>query len=161
EWTSEWTSVQHVEVGNWLLNCAYCFDFFYRNADGLPEIAEEYRAVIDQLHVDLMLLDPVYMPHLKEPQDWTGWRKHYPDRLRAKFVRDWRTETKEAITEAFKDPEWEHPKGLNALKRVPYKINTRMLPLVDEFAVKLMGHWDDEKRQNDKRTVANDLSVAK
>jgi DNA-directed RNA polymerase len=157
---TEWTSIQCVQAGHWLLECAYCLDFFDRDERGLPKIADEHRTAVDQLREDLIWLDPVYMPHLEPPPDWTGWWKEYPDRLRATFVRDWRPETRAAITGAFKDPGWEHAKGVNALKRVPLKINTPMLDVIAEFAVEIMGHSDD-KRKADDRTVANDLSVAK
>jgi DNA-directed RNA polymerase len=98
------------------------------------------------------------MPHLKPPAPWTGWWTNYDDRLGAKFVRDWRPETKKAITAAFSDPDWEHAKGVNQLKKVPLKIDPTMVALVEQFAVEVMGNAGDQ-RKADQITV--DLLDAK
>ncbi len=155
-----WTFKQRVQAGNWLLDCAYHTDFFERGKRGLPQIRAEHRAAVDQLREDLILVDPVYMPLLTPPARWTRWVKEYPDRLSAAFVRDWHPQTRAAITEAFKDPDWEHAKGVSALECVPFKINTRLLDLVNRFAVELMGHTKAEERERDDTTVRTDFSVA-
>jgi DNA-directed RNA polymerase len=53
-----------------------------------------------------------------------------------------------------------HADGVNALKAVPLRINQDMCPLVDKFAVELMGR-DGDKRKADRRTVKADLRHAR
>src|SRR5262249_45414080 len=53
-----------------------------------------------------------------------------------------------------------HADGVNALKVVPLRINQSLLPLVDKFAVELMGH-DGKKRKADRKTVKADLRHAR
>ena len=53
-----------------------------------------------------------------------------------------------------------HADGVNALKAVPLRINQTLLPLVDKFAVELMGH-DGKKLKADRKTVKNDLRHAR
>jgi DNA-directed RNA polymerase len=160
EVTSEWTEGQRLQVGDWLVRQVMALDLFDQDADGFPCISEKWKPEIDRLHEEMIWADPVHMPHLKEPPPWAGWWLNYDDRLRAKFVRDWRPETKAAITEAFQDPQWEHARGVNALKKVPLRIDTEMIPLVERFAVEVMGRTGD-KRKNDQITVDADVADAK
>ena len=66
----------------------------------------------------------------------------YPTFILAPSIR--RLET--LITEAFRDPDWEHARGINTLQRVPFAIDPAILDLVDRFAVKVMGR--SGKRHN-------------
>ena len=100
------------------------------------------------------------MPHLAEPPDWSGWWAHYGDRLRQPFVRDWRPETRQNMEAAFAEESFPHADAVNALQRVPLRIDQSLVPLVEEFADKLMGHVG-EKRDNDRRTVLADLQDAR
>src|SRR5262249_37912688 len=104
--------------------------------------------------------DQVYAPHLKPPPLWTSFEKTYDDRYGAKFVRDWRAETKAAIDIAFLNPVWDHARGVNALARVPLKIDPVMVDLVERFAVELMGN-EGVRRKADEITVAADVADAK
>ena len=158
---SDLTDKECFIAGHWLMMwCSTTLNCF--TDDDPPEIKPECQISVDQLREHMMQLDPVYMPHLTPPPDWTGSRIQYDDRLGANFVRDWRPEAKAAIDAAFEDPEFEHAKGVNALRRVALKIDQRMLALVERFAVDVMDHLDDPKQlKADKRLVEADLRDAK
>ena len=123
-------------------------------------IAPHWREHIDQIREELLWRDPVLMPHFSEPPDWTGWLKKYDDRLQKTFVRDWRPETKAAITAAFEGDNFEHARGVNALKRVPLRIDEQMLNLVERFAVDVMDHAG-EQREADEDLVKSDIATAR
>ena len=55
----------------------------------------------------------------------------------ATFVRDWRPETRQAIEQAFNNPNWEHPKAVNALARMPLELDPMIVDLVARFAIKI------------------------
>ena len=57
----------------------------------------------------------------------------------ATFVSSTYPETRALITKAFRDPNWEHSRGISTLQRVPFTIDPVILDLVDRFAVKIMG----------------------
>jgi hypothetical protein len=83
----DWTPPQHVEVGHWLMmQCAAVLDGI-EIKDGMPVIVPECRLDMDALREELTRIDPVLMPHLTPPPDWTGWRIQYSDRLEETFVR--------------------------------------------------------------------------
>jgi DNA-dependent RNA polymerase len=156
-----WTEEQRLRAGDWLLSQALALDLFTTDTeDGFPAISPKWKPDVDRMREEMIWADPVHMPHLKPPPDWTRWWNQYDDRLRAKFVRDWRPETKAAITAAFDDPNWEHAKGVNALKKVPLQIDPTMLALVERFAVDVMGRTGDQ-RKADQFTVDADLCDAK
>ncbi len=150
-----WSEKQRLRAGDWLLSQALALDFFDIE-NGFPAISAKWKPDVDRMREEMIWADPVHMPHLKPPAPWTGWWTNYDDRLRAKFVRDWRPETKAAITQAFGDPSWEHAKGINALKKVPLKIDVTMLALVERFAVDVMGRTGNQ-RKADQLTVAADM----
>jgi DNA-directed RNA polymerase len=54
---------------------------------------------------------------------------------------------------------FDHAAGVNAIKSVPLRINRDLLPLVDEFAVRLKKH-EGKKRKYDQQTVTTDLRHA-
>ena len=155
---SDWTNEDCVRAGDWLMQCAMrCY--FDKDKDGLPIIAPEFQEDIDRVREQMVWRDQVHMPHLSLPPDWTGPVIRYDDRLGAKFVRDWRPETQAAISEAFRG-DFEHARGVNALRRVPLRIDDQMLALVKEFAVDVMDHAG-EQRAADERTVKDDVYVAR
>jgi DNA-directed RNA polymerase len=158
--------VDCVKAGHWLLQCALSLAFsperffFPFDEAGFPTIAPEWEADMESIRDELLWRNPVLLPHTREPPDWAGWRKQYTSRLQATFVRDWRPETKVAIEETFNRSEgFEHARGVDALRRVPLRIDSQMLALVDRFAVEVMGHVD-KKRRADQQMVANDIRVA-
>ena len=155
-----WSAKQRVQAGHWLLMQALRLDLFDYDADNFLCISDKWRPYVAQLREYLIAADPAYAPHLKQPPPWTGWWKTYDDGSRAKLVSDWRPETKAAIEVAFLNPGWEHAKGVNALAKVPLKIDTGMLDLVERFAVDLMGNYG-AKREADQVTVAADVADAK
>ena len=130
----DWSEDDCIAVGNWLVNCALQLDFFEVDENNLPKIADKHQPAVDKMRADLVWRDPVYLPHRYPPPDWTEWRTRYDDRISARFVRSYYANTRPAIDRAFQDPEWEHARGVNALQRVPLRINDFMLPVVERFA---------------------------
>ena len=156
---SDWTNDQTVAVGRWLTESAISLNYFVIDDRGFPAVALEWRGEIDRIQDELLWREPYLLPHITTPPDWTGFNIQYDDRLRATFARDWRPETKAAITEAFSKP-FEHARGVNALQRVPFSINERVLPLVERFAVDVLSH-QGEQHEADKSLVAGDVDTAK
>jgi hypothetical protein len=155
-----WGAGERVQAGHWLLEQAEALDVFDRDDNNFPCLSDDGAGHVAQLREDLIAADPAYAPLLKQPPAWTGWWKTYDDGFRAKFVRDWRPETKAAIEVAFLNPTFEHAAGVNALASVPLKIDPVMLGLVERFAVDLMGN-DGTMRKADQVTVAADVADAK
>src|SRR5262249_55237359 len=105
---------------------------------------------------------------------------HHGERLCTQVVKDWRPETRaafEATLDAAKPPAepsgpfaeladarlslpFQHIDGLNHLRAVTLRIKQDLLPLVDEFAVKIMGRNRD-KAIADGKTVRADLRDAR
>ena len=156
---SDWTNEESVAVGRWLTESALSLNYFVIDERGFPAIAPEWREEMDRIRDELLWREPYLLPHIKPPPDWTGFNSQYGDRLSAGFVRDWRPETKAAMTEAFREP-FEHASGVNALQRVPFCINGRVLPLVERHAVDVLNHKGDQ-RSMDESLVASDIAVAK
>ena len=215
---SDWTPTECVVAGNWMLDVAEqlpCFDY---DENGRLCITPEWQARIDKAREDIAWSHPVWLPHRAPPKPWTGWWVKYGDRLRARFVRDWRAHVRPAIEATFagaRPPEkpsgpfapladlsfdprindsinrllpFAHADGVNALKRVPLRINQDLVPLVAKFAVELMrpdvkkivggvmemgphgkkmridydvvAGPDDKKLKADRRTVRTDLRDA-
>jgi hypothetical protein len=155
-----WNQTQRVQAGDWLLWQALHLDIFGHDADGFPCISDKWKPDVAQLREHMIKADAAYAPLLKQPPSWAGWWKSYDDGFRARFVRDWRPETKAAINVAFLNPDWDHARGVNALSKVPLKIDTGMLALVEQFAVDLMGSTGTQ-READEVTVAADVADAK
>jgi DNA-directed RNA polymerase len=162
--SADWDSPHYVRAGHWLLQQALALEYFTITEAGFPAIAPEWQAVIDGIADALLLAEPYILPHLKPPPDWTGWRTEYGDRLGADFVRDWRPETRAAITKAFEDPDFEHARGVNSLQRVAFKIDQRMLDLVESLADKVLDHKkhrNTEQAAADRRVIKTDIRDAK
>ena len=157
---TRWDAKQRLRAGEWLLQQALALDFFDTDADGFPCISAKWQPDADRIRQDMIWSNPCHLPHLKEPPDWSGWWKQYDDRLRAKFVRDWRPETRAMITQAFEDPNWEHARGANNLKKVPLRIDQDMVDLVEQFAVEVVGNTG-AKRAADQLTVNADVLDAR
>ena len=105
----------------------------------------------------MLRAEPVLLPHQSPPPDWIGWRAEYDNRLGANFVRDWRPETRAAITAAF-EGEFEHARGVNNLQRVALVVDPVIVDLAERFAVELMGN-DDQSA--DARLVKDDIATAR
>jgi hypothetical protein len=157
---SDWTPPECVRAGTWALECALSLDCFCLDERGFPAIAPDWQPEIDRLREELLLRDHVHFPHTHMPPDWKGPVARYSDRLEATFVRDWRAETKAAVAETFRNGKFEHAHGVNELQRTAFRIDARMLDLVDRFAVEILNHSGD-KRSNDERLVRDDVSVGK
>ena len=142
------------------MQCAMSLSYFTLDQSGFPTIAPDWKKVFDDTREQMMLADPVILPHLAPPPEWTQWRAKYENRIGANFVRDWRPETREAITEAFAQPDFEHARGVNHLQRVALKLDTVMVDLAEWFAVELMGHGG-EQREKDELLVINDIAQAR
>lgn len=96
----EWTRDLSVTAGKWMLEEGLRLSYFTTDERGFPVIAPEWQEDIAAIRQELLWRSPYMLPHTKPPPDWVGWRTRYDDRLQATFVRDWRSETREAITEA-------------------------------------------------------------
>jgi DNA-directed RNA polymerase len=127
-----WGAKDREQAGDWLIRQAMALTIFGYDEDGLPCISDIDN--VERLSERLIETNPVWMPLLNQPQPWTGWRKTI-DGFTATFVRD--PETSKAIEDAFVGY-FEHAEGVNALARVPLKIDPDMLQLAERFAVELM-----------------------
>jgi DNA-directed RNA polymerase len=156
---SDWTSKECVAAGFWLMQCALSLEYFTYDEDDFPAIATEWQTDLDQIREELLRREPVLLPHTNLPPDWTGWLAQYDERLQATFVRDWHPETRKSINAAFRDPYFEHARGVNALQRVPFRIDDQLLALVDRFAVEVMNRAG-KQRDADGRLVSDDVKVA-
>lgn len=151
--------VARVQIGNWLLDAAMTLDAFDVDAAGYPTWSEEFQPSVDAIRDELIRLRCLLLPHATEPQPWKGWRSYYEDSLSTPFVASVYPETRALITEAFRDPNWEHSRAISTLQRVPFTIDPVILDLVDRFAVKIMGR-SEKQRFNDHRTVNTDIDTA-
>jgi hypothetical protein len=160
--SSDWSTEYIVAAGSWLLECALSQEYFTLDERGFPKIAPEWQEDVDHFAAELLQREQVLLPHTDPPPPWTGWFAQYDNRLWKTFVRDWRPQTRAAISETFRNnPEFEHARGINALQCVPFLIDEEMLKLTETFAVRLMGHEDDtEQLEADKRVVRSDVEVA-
>ena len=151
--------VARIQAGNWLLDAAMTLDAFDLDAAGYPAWSEEFQPSVDAIRDELIRLRCLLLPHATEPKAWTAWRSYYEDSLFATFVSSTYPETRALITKAFRDPNWEHSRGISTLQRVPFTIDPVILDLVDRFAVKIMGR-SEKQRFNDHRTVNTDIDTA-
>ena len=158
----DWSERDCVAAGSWLLDCATSLDFFDFDERGFPKIAYEHQKAVDLLREELINRHPFYLPSLKRPQYWTGWRNGS-----ATFLQDSHPATVAEIKSAFADGSInQHADGVNALQRVPWTINERMLPVVRKFAgLKEGGGRGPDGEVIGKRvrreTVLRDVAVAK
>jgi hypothetical protein len=98
---SEWTEIDCIAAGNWMIDCALQLDFFVIDEHGRVAVAPNWQRYIDEQLKQLLWRHPVFAPHLQPPSDWTDWRKPIDDRLQANFVRNSQPENKAAIIKAF------------------------------------------------------------
>ncbi|PWT79349.1 MAG: hypothetical protein C5B58_13710 [Acidobacteria bacterium] len=148
----DWRESDCCYAGIWLMDCAMALPYFYLDKEGLPHFTEGYQDVVDKLREELTYRDPIFLPCLKPPSPWKGWRNQINpgERISATFVRNCPS-AEPAITKAFRqravyrhneaknlpaDPrhEFRHVDAVNALQAVPWKINERMIPVVAQFA---------------------------
>jgi hypothetical protein len=154
-----------------------CFDV---DANGRFCIAPEWKDHIDKILEDLQRKHRVLLPHREPPQPTKGWLTHHGERLHTQAVKDWRPETQAAFEATLKTAEhppetsgpfadladarlslpFQHVDGLNRLKAVPLRIKQELLPLVDQFALKLMNRKGDQAIA-DRKTVKADLRDAR
>jgi DNA-directed RNA polymerase len=161
---SEWTNEDCVRAGHWLMQCALSLDYFTYEEDGFPGIAPAWQNEVDRIREDMLRRDPVLLPHISPPPDWTGPIAKYDARLEARFVRDWRPETQQALKEAFEDGSIaEHVRGVNALQRVPLRIDTRILTLVEKLGARVLNEnqKDEKKARHNERIVRDAITTAK
>jgi hypothetical protein len=175
-----WSSVACVAAGDWAVRVVTSLSCFDVDANGRFCIAPEWKEHIDPILEDLRRKHPVLLPHREPPQPTRGWLMHHGERLCTQAVKDWRPETRAAFEATLKAAElpvetsgpfakladarlslpFQHVDGLNHLKAVPLRIKQELLPLVDEFAVKLMRHKGDQGKA-DLATVKADLRDAR
>src|SRR5262249_3818756 len=104
-----WSEKDRLRLGDWLLAQTLALDFFTYDADGFPTISEKWRPDLSRIREEMTRARPVHMPFFDPPRDWTDYFTVYPGGVRAPFVRrDWRPETRAAISKALKDPNWQY-----------------------------------------------------
>jgi DNA-directed RNA polymerase len=158
---SEWSPPECVAAGAWMIRCASAMPYFIDDDRGFPAIAPEWQGDIDRIRADVLSRYLAMMPHLTPPPDWAGWWAIYDDRPRQPFVRDWRSETRTAIEATFASGFFPHADGVNALQRVPLRINQAIVPLVEKFADNIMNRkiTTDDKGEAEKQRAANRVTV--
>ena len=134
---TELTERERGLAGAWLVDCATTMSYFDYDAAGFPIVAPDWEDRVSECREVLLRRHPIHLAHEKEPPPWTTWRQRFPGRMPATFVRDWRPETRQAIEQAFKNPNWEHPRALNALQRMPLELDPMIVDLVGRFAIKI------------------------
>src|SRR5215831_3038407 len=75
----DWQESDCCYAGIWLVDCALALDFFDLDERGFPKIADDHKAAVDQLREELTYRDPIFLPSLKPPKPWTGWRNRLND----------------------------------------------------------------------------------
>jgi hypothetical protein len=162
----EWPPSYCVLAGWWLIERAVESKYFEWRGNTLV-IAAEYEGRFKKLRQALLYAEPYHMPHITEPADWTGWRKHYDERISATFVRGWRSDQRTAVEARFNEP-FPHAEAVNHRKRVALRINQDMLTIVERFALKVLNskirRRDPQfwyKRTANEHLVAADLEDAK
>jgi hypothetical protein len=158
---SDWSDEDFIAVGDWLLCCALRLDYFV-DQPGYPALSPWWRQAINGIRPEMMRDDPSREPMKKPPPDWTGSLTRYDDRPPKTFVKDWHPETKAAISKCFQGEFFDHAVAVNALQRTPLIVDQRMVPVVNEFAPKLMDrkHLKDYQREANQRVVDDDIATA-
>jgi DNA-directed RNA polymerase len=170
--TPGWSEKKYARAGNWLLDCALCLAFedgssvfeldYTDDQAGFPTVTKAAEDYVCRLREQLVYRDPVWLPSTEPVADWTEWRSgiYYGDsaHISTTFVRDHHPETEAAVTRAFLDGSMkQHVDAVNALQRVGWKIDTKMIPVVERFAGELGGVG----KKIDKLLVAEDVATAK
>jgi DNA-directed RNA polymerase len=173
-----WTDLECVEAGNWLLDCATSLDFFDLDEDGYPKIEDKHQAALDKLREELIERNPVYLPLFEPPRPWTDWDVGGGP-MPSTFVRDSHPATEKAIREAFARrcgndalhaqrtgdktvPGFSHVDGVNHLQAVPWRINEPMLKVVRRFAgIAPDDTWGGVGKRVSRNQVWRDLATAK
>ena len=99
----EWPPEECCRVGRWLFGAAFQSGLFDFDEDNKFIIARQFQPRMHEIAEDLTWRNPVILPFETPPPDWTGFYAEYSDRLGAKFIRDWRPQTRTAIEQAFND----------------------------------------------------------
>jgi DNA-directed RNA polymerase len=91
------------------------------------------------LRAELVYRDPVFVPTVEAPADWTAWRcgGYWDDgtRISATFIRDSDQATERGARRAFRNGQMsEHVDGVNSLQRVQWTVNAPMIQVVQRFA---------------------------
>jgi hypothetical protein len=148
-----WNKDQRCKAGHWLLMQALQLDIFAYDDDEFPCLSGGALPYVEDLRECMIAAGAVFAPLLKPPPPWTGSTKTYDDGFKAKFVRDWRPESKRAIDVAF-ESDFEHATGVNRQAQVPLQINPAMLEVARQLAVRAMdNHGEDMRRDQVKVAV--------
>jgi DNA-directed RNA polymerase len=155
-----WSNEQYVRAGQWLLNCVLerLGDIFVPDRDGLPGVTKEVEECALALCDELVYRNPAFLPATEPLRDWIGWRSggYWDDgtRISATFVRDAHPATEITVRRAFRNGSMkQHVDGVNALQRVPWQINPKMIRVVEQFA-------GDVGKNVSKLLVAQDVATA-
>jgi Autographiviridae RNA polymerase len=137
-----WPQRQYLLAGSWLYRCAMNLDIFGTDADGFPWITKEAEDCARQLLGELIWRKPAYLPSKEPLNNWTGWRAggYWDDgtRISAPFFSRPDPETETAVKRAFRNGSMQqHVDGVNALQRVPFVINQRLVPVVERWGGKI------------------------
>jgi DNA-directed RNA polymerase len=137
-----WTPDEIVRAGEWLLDILLTalpevFEL-QRDTDGNPVLGVSTQA-LEQAEAAVELAvqaNPVFVPTTEPPKPWTGisnggyWDER--TRLRTNAVRTVHRETEAAIRNAIRDGSMKpHLDAMNALQAVPFKINRRILGVIN------------------------------
>jgi hypothetical protein len=130
----DWTPPQCARAGDWLVAAAMKLDCFDVDDRGLPIIAPDHKAALDEFAEDEIYRRPAYRPVLEEPAPWTGWVHEHPGRLQAPFIKADYPETVEAVQAAWANGWIEpHARAVSVLQSVPFRINLLTLELLRTY----------------------------
>jgi DNA-directed RNA polymerase, mitochondrial len=155
----DWEQEQYVRAGNWLLSCVLIrfSDYFVLDHEGLPRATKEGEEYALNLCRNAPFLSTAYLPTIEPPADWTDWKcgGYWDDGspIATTFIRSQHSATATAMKRIFWHGGCPHVTGVNTLQRVPWLINTKMLPVVRRHAGKIGKGIDD-------KVIADDLAVA-
>jgi DNA-directed RNA polymerase len=141
---SLWPNTYCVRAGNWLLDCVLqrLAGIFILDKDGFPCVTKEGEEFALRLCDERVYRDPVFVPTISPPANWTNWRSggYWDDgsRISATFIRSSHQATERAARRAFCNGHMkQHVDGVNTLQRVGLMINAAMIPVVEKFAGKI------------------------
>ena len=141
---SQWTEVEQMKVGAWLLELALAHtgvvhkqtSFNGRKRTSFLEATPETEAILADAHKRCEGLSPVYMPMVTPPQPWTSiWSGGYLQR-RIQFIK---THDKEYLRGLDMGDMTEVFDAINTLQEVPYRVNKSVLGVMDKG-------WKDNAR---------------
>jgi hypothetical protein len=169
--------IECTRIGEWLMGCVAELDAFAYDGGGVLVYAPKHLPTVLRLREELMWRDPVLMPHLTPPPDWTSWEAKYDERLSATFVRDWRPETREAITAAFRDGRGvddtgapirlpspfraQHVAAVNALQRVPLLVDQFMVDMVERHVSEIVPTVEKTRDAEGRTAPERDIITAR